>query len=348
MGICIVGHFGGNKAFNDGQTVKTITTYNALRDVGITDIDKIDTYYIKRNPFRFLFLLTRGLLRDQKFILLLSINGRRVLFPVFYYASKLLGKEIYHYAIGGRLADEASQNAKIKKYISSFSGNWVESHYIVQKLNNINVMNAVYVPNFKRLKIMSADELPTTFTRPYKLCTFSRVMPEKGIEDAIQAIQTVNQNLGRKIVTLDIYGPIAVGYENDFKRCIEESQGTCRYCGVVSANRSVETLKDYFLLLFPTRWFGEGMPGTIIDAFSAGVPVIARDWKYCREMIIDQKTGFIYPFEKPERLSDLIFYAIQHVDLIKQMRVNCLHEANKYSEHTVIKKIKQLMNLEEC
>ena len=122
MGICIVGHFGGNKAFNDGQTVKTITTYNALRDVGITDIDKIDTYYIKRNPFRFLFLLTRGLLRDQKFILLLSINGRRVLFPVFYYASKLLGKEIYHYAIGGRLADEASQNAKIKKYISSFSG----------------------------------------------------------------------------------------------------------------------------------------------------------------------------------------------------------------------------------
>lgn len=347
MRIGIVGHFGGKQKFNDGQTVKTISTYNALKDAGIAQVDKIDTYYIRKNPFRFVYSLLRGMLRDRKFILLLSINGRRILFPVFYYASKLCGKEIYHYAIGGRLADEASQNARMKKYISSFSGNWVESHYIVQKLNNIGVMNAVYVPNFKRLKIMATDELPTTFTKPYKLCTFSRVMPEKGIEDAVQSIQTVNQNFGREIVTLDIYGPIAAGYENDFKRCIEESQGTCRYCGVVPANQSVETLKDYFLLLFPTRWFREGMPGTIIDALSAGVPVIARDWKYCREMITDQKTGFIYPFEKPERLSDLIFYAIQHVDLINQMRVNCLHEANKYSEHTVIKKIEQLMNLKE-
>jgi glycosyltransferase involved in cell wall biosynthesis len=47
------------------------------------------------------------------------------------------------------------------------------------------------------------------------------------------------------------------------------------YGGVVPFNKSVEVLKDYFAVLFPTYYEGEGFAGTIIDAHSAGVPIIA-------------------------------------------------------------------------
>ena len=45
MRIGIIGHFGGKEKFNDGQTVKTIAIYDALKRYGIEDVDKIDTYY---------------------------------------------------------------------------------------------------------------------------------------------------------------------------------------------------------------------------------------------------------------------------------------------------------------
>ena len=62
MRIGIIGHFGGNEKFNDGQTVKTIAIYDALKRYGLEDVDRIDTYYIKKilpflfSPTIFLFL----------------------------------------------------------------------------------------------------------------------------------------------------------------------------------------------------------------------------------------------------------------------------------------------------
>ena len=39
MRIGIIGHFGGNEKFNDGQTVKTIAIYDALKRYGLEDVD---------------------------------------------------------------------------------------------------------------------------------------------------------------------------------------------------------------------------------------------------------------------------------------------------------------------
>ena len=43
--IGIVGHFGGDKVFLDGQTVKTKNVYRALcESFSVDDIYKLDTY----------------------------------------------------------------------------------------------------------------------------------------------------------------------------------------------------------------------------------------------------------------------------------------------------------------
>lgn len=138
-------------------------------------------------------------------------------------------------------------------------------------------------------------------------------MKEKGIEDAIEAIRDINSERGKKIVTLDIYGPAEESYLNHLKEILKDDD-VCAYKGVVLANESVEALKDYYALLFPTHWKHEGIPGTIIDALSAGVPIIARRWQYCGEMIDDKKTGLVYDFEEPDLLRTRIEYAIEHQD----------------------------------
>lgn len=341
--VAIVGHFGGNEKFNDGQTVKSITLYEAiLKEVDI--VDKIDTYYIKKNPFLFLLDFFKMVVLDKKIIILLSSNGRRVLFPVFYYLSRYFRKEIYHYGIGGRLAREASENKNIKKYISQFTGNWMESRLLVQNLSEIGVNNAIYVPNFKKLTRLMTSDLTYHHIVPYKFCIFSRIMKEKGVEDAIYAINEINNRFGRCVAKLDIYGPIDNNYKYSFSTLIQHNDN-CEYCGVIDASKSVDVLKDYYCLLFPTHWRHEGIPGTIIDALSAGIPVISREWQYCTEMLEHKKTGLIYEFDKPELLIEMIEYSITHPSEIENMKVNCLGKADEYREENVIKQICELMKL---
>lgn len=345
MRIGIIGHFGGKEKLNDGQTVKTIAIYDALKRYGFEDVDKIDTYYIKKNPFVFMTQFLSGLFRDEKYIVLLSSNGRKVLFPILSFMSRHLNKEVYHYGIGGRLAREVGEKPKWKKYVSSFKGNWMESIELAEQLQKLGVQNAIYLPNFKKLKLIEEKELRKEYDEPYKLCTFSRVMKEKGIEDAIEAVREINDEYQRKVVSLDIYGPAEESYMVHLNELLGQN-AACRYRGVIPANESVEALRDYYALLFPTHWKHEGIPGTIIDALSAGVPVIARRWQYCDEMLQHMVTGYIYDFDKPEKLKDTILYAIEHVEKTVQMKKACIKRAYDYSEDYVIQYVAQQMKIE--
>ncbi len=330
MSIAIIGHFGGKKQFNDGQTIKTCNVYNGLISFGI-GVYKVDTYYIKHNPIIFMWRLFISLLKCKKYIVLLSINGRKYLFPILYLLKKILDKQIYHYAIGGRLADEVMQRPNLKKYVKNFDSNWVESKIIVEKLEKQEVKNVFYIPNFKNIKPLSIAEISEQLHDPIKFCIFSRVMKEKGVQDAMEAIEHINLNKNSTIAILDIYGPIDSSFKYDFEELLKKHNVSCQYKGIISADKSIEVLKNYDTLLFPTHYKREGIPGTIIDALCAGLPIIARKWNYCEEMLIHLKTGLIYDFDKPEKLIECMQYVIDNPRQICDMKKICVKEAKKYT-----------------
>ena len=343
MRVCILGRLGGKEVLNDGQTVKTLAVYEALTEIAIK-IEKIDTYFINKNIMKFGWQFLKSIFTCKKYIVLVSKNGRRLLFPLFSLMSRALRKDIYHYAIGGRLADEVESGEQPASRLNTFRANWVESETIVRRLNNLGVTNAKYIPNFKNITPLKEHELKTDFHEPYRFCTFSRVMKEKGITDAVNAIKRINEEFGRMVVQLDIYGPIDYNYRVEFESVLADEEAV-KYYGIISANESVEVLKDYFALLFPSFWAGEGMPGTIIDAFCAGLPIIARRWSYCDEMIVDRVNGYVYDFDKPELLKEKIVYAISNPNQTIAMRRNCIKSAEKYSRTKVVEQIRHDMGI---
>ena len=343
--IGIIGHLGGNENCTDGQTVKTKALYEGLSKRGYRIITA-DTYYMKKNPPRFMVQFFNVINNTNKIVVLLSNRGRKVLFPILAGLSRK--KDIYHYSIGGRLADEAAEDERYKKQIGSFKANWVESRQIADKLQALGVVNASYLPNFKNIKILDKKELEYKSVKPFTFCTFSRVIPEKGVEDAIRAVRRINEEHDEEVAKLDIYGPIEPDYKERFEYALKNlGGGYSQYRGVIAPNESVETLKKYYMLLFPTYWKGEGMPGTVIDAFSAGVPIIARRWKFCDEMLTDGETGYVYDFDKPEELIVKIEYAISHVENTTKMKMACLLKAEEYSEDNVLQNIIYHMGLEK-
>lgn len=345
--IGIIGHFGGNEFFNDGQTVKVKSLYKGLNlAVGdVYKIDKVDTYYLKNSKYRLLIELIKCILFDKKIIFLPAMNGRKKLFPLMYILKRILHKDIYHDCIGGALVNELYANKNWKKYLNSFNSNWMESEKQVSKLYEMGISNVFYIPNFKNIMPITESELVLYFDKPIKFCTFSRVLPEKGIADAVNAVKHLNEVYGSQTAMLDIYGPIQSGYETWFLDLIDNNRSCCKYCGVINPKYSVNVLKDYFALLFPTHYFTEGMPGTIIDAMFAGVPVISRKWMYCDQMIENGFNGVSYDFDKPENIVNILEECINDPESFVKMRINCIEEAKKYLEKNVINQIVNKMEL---
>ena len=108
---------------------------------------------------------------------------------------------------------------------------------------------------------------------------------------------------------------------------------------MVPYDKSVDAIKDYYALLFPTYWNGEGFPGTILDAFSAGIPVVATDWNCNGEIVDDGINGILYPNEEIKTLKEAIQFLMNNVRIVGIMKENCIESAKKFQPDKYIKNI---------
>lgn len=335
--IGIIGHFGGGHDFLDGQTVKTKVLYSEIKRRGYTDIFCVDTYYNKTNKLRLLLDTARCILSCKTIIFLLSGNGIKTYLPILCMSKKFLNRRVFHDVIGGDLDQYIKRNPESVKYLSALDGNWVEFKKLKNELAEQGVENCTVIPNFKTLDTSKALAAPTDEGR-YKFCMFSRVMEEKGMTVAAEAVAGYNQCHDKKI-KLEIWGPVDDSYKEKFDEVLEKYSESVSYMGCVDFDKSVEALTDHIALLFPTFWCGEGFPGTIIDAYSAALPVIATDWNANSELIKNFQTGWVYPNDKVNDLYESIVWAMEHMDEMVAMRRNCSLIAKHYSADYVMGRI---------
>ena len=108
--ICIIGHFAFGQTMLDGQTVKTKTLTRYLTDTGyFSPILLVDTYNWKKNPFRLVIKLQKSLANYSEIIFLLSHNGRKVFFPLFYFFGLFRKINFYHIVLGGSLEEQIAK-----------------------------------------------------------------------------------------------------------------------------------------------------------------------------------------------------------------------------------------------
>ena len=339
--IGFIGRIDPDETMVDGQTVKTRTLYRYLvRRFGASNIRVVDTRDYRRETGRVVRELLRCLHECDDVVVLLSSGGRRTLFPILWLASTALGVRIYHDLIGGSLADdvEADPSGLLVHYLNSFEVNWVETRALADRLSALGVRNASHLPNFKDVDDVDVDPHAPPSGPPYRLCTLSRVTPEKGIDNAVRAVAAINGD-GPPMVTLDVFGPIEPSYEERFRRLVD-SVPHVRYAGRVPPERAAAAVSGHFALIFPTEWTGEGVPGTIIDAMHAGLPVVASRWRYYHEMLQDGVTGLSYDFDRPELLEATIreLLALPEEELAAMRRAT-LGRARAYAPEAVFDEI---------
>lgn len=336
--VGILGHFGEGANLLNGQTVKTkIITEELQNQLGQDQVLKFDTHGGWKTLLKAPFQVFRALKNSTNVLIFPAHNGLRVYAPLLSFVKQFFKKRKIHYVvIGGWLPQFLMQRKSLSKMLRKFDGIYVETNTMKSALEAQEFENVYVMPNCKKLTVLSENELVYPTGVPYKLCTFSRVMREKGIEDAVNAVVTVNTALGVQAFSLDIYGQVDGAQTEWFDSLRKEFPSYIRYGGLVPFDKSVDVLKDYFALLFPTYYEGEGFAGTLIDAYSAGVPVIASDWKYNAELV-DENVGCVYPTGDLLAFIDILKAAAINPTLLLCKKRLCLIEANKYKVDNAVR-----------
>ena len=227
----------------------------------------------------------------------------------------------------------------LKGVLRKFSNIYVETNAMKSALNKMSINNVQVIPNCKNLKILNENELIYTKSEPYKICTFSRVMKEKGIEDAVKAVIEVNTSLGRNAYYLDIFGQIEEEQKEWFDNLQKKFPKYIKYGGIIQYDKTTNILKEYVAVVFPTYYSGEGFAGTLIDALAAGVPVIASDWKYNSEIIISGENGKLIETHNELALEKQLIEIVDNIEKWNLMKVNTVIQAKKYLPEIALKEL---------
>ena len=347
IGICA--HFGFGKELMNGQTDKSLAVWNALKkEYGEDQIAVLDTHGWQKNPAATL-LGCRRLVRQCENILMLPGRNGVKLFPRLFVALNRGKRCRLHYvAIGGWLADWLKKDDSLRQTFTRLDKIYVEGDQLKNSLNKLGFENVILLPNFRNCRILSPEELATQTELPLKLCTFSRIEKAKGVEDAVEVVRRINKKMGKTVYTLDIYGNIEKEYEKRFHELEAGFEPFITYKGFVQGEeKASELLRNYFAMLFPTYYHGEGFAGAIISAFSAGLPVIATDWRCNPEVIRDGVDGILYPTRDNAWLERILTKLAHDPDKLNALKPNCLERAAHYSPANVIHILTREMDGEE-
>ena len=334
--VCICAHFGGGKELLNGQTVKAhVISREIEKQLGENQVVRIDSHGSYSAVLKLTLQLIRALYSCMNIIIMPGENGLKFFIPSICFFNVFFRRKIHYVVVGGWLHGYLEKHIFIRNLLHKCDYIYVQTEKMKNDLEGAGYRNIINLPNCKDLDILSEDELVYNMSAPYKLCTFSRVAKEKGIEDAVEAVIKINEKSSETVYLLDIYGQIDTDYEARFLELSASFPEYIRYCGSVPFDHTTEVIKDYFALLFPTYYDGEGFAGCLIDAYSSGVPVIASDWKYNREFV-DDEVGYIFKVREVEALSETLEKLKNNISEVNSKKISCIKRAYCYTTEFVL------------
>lgn len=334
--IILFGGVGSPLEFG-GELSKNKEIVGRLTDLGC-DITIIDTNRAGHSIVRllkvFLKFFACALLHPKAtFIFSTAFKNIYPLFKILYFTGIRL--HIVYWAIGGNFSERVVDGAYKQKYVKLIDLFIVEGLKMKNRLAEVGFNNAYYAPNFKRV-----GELPAIhkFTDgKIHFLFISRIIPDKGCRYILNSVASLNNaNLANKFV-VDFYGTVDSSYAQEFNATVAALENA-NYNGSLTLldESNYNVLAKYHYMLFPTYWYGEGFPGVVIDAYKAGVPVIASDFNLNQEFVKDGGTGIIVPVHDEKRLTEAMRDAIEGKFDCEAMSRNCQKEVAQYDTAAVI------------
>jgi glycosyltransferase involved in cell wall biosynthesis len=216
-----------------------------------------------------------------------STTGLFINAPVSVIAAKLWGKGSVIRNFGGRDYAEfpAWRRGLVHRAVKATDLYLVEPKRLLELGRSRGIGHIKVFPNSRPMHPLP-DESPADARPCRRFIYIGHIRRDKGIDLLIEA----GERFGDE-VSVDVYGPLRFDMsDSDFA-----GLKRVRYGGVLDPAEVAERLPEYDALLLPTYYPGEGHPGVILEAYAAGIPVIASRWMGIPEVVPDGMGVLVEP-----------------------------------------------------
>jgi glycosyltransferase involved in cell wall biosynthesis len=335
--VIFVGWVRTGKPPVDGETTKNQYIIAELKKY--CKVTVLDFYQKNRHPWIYLQALW-AFITLSKATIILSTSAKNVYGMLRLFKALHFHREIIYWVVGGAFGKHVQLGRFRADVFNYVKFNLVQCHGMIDELRSAGVTNSKFVSNFKPIAYYPDLEkalLQRKQSTKTRFVFLSRIMAEKGCDYILAATKLLNDKGYANSYTIDFYGKVDAGYKETFERGVE-TFGNIRYHGLSNLKRKdgYDELATYHAMLFPTYWKGEGFAGVFIDAFIAGIPVLASDWAHNAEAIKNGELGIIYPVHDVKALADTMEKCIIGEYDLEEMAVHARNEASRYDAVQVL------------
>jgi len=343
--ISIIGNNASNKKISDGGRIK-IRLYKSLLEKNGVLVQLIELDHWKKHFFKLLFNISTSIKEKQTILIMAGPKGCRVIIPLVNFLNIKRRSRVVFCPLGigtldkllkGKKTDEVNLFLSNKNYFS------IKDEKMKKNLNKLDLIipqndiiadcykkyyginNVKVVNNFRDVIIEQKEYSPVDC---FSIIFASRVCKEKGVLDLINVVSELNKN--GYIIKLDIFGEMQLD-ERD--RALFESllDNEIKYCGLLDQEDSIKQMKKYDLFVLPTKYYGEGTSGSLIESFLSGTPALISSYSQANLLIKDCVNGFIFNINDVNDLRDKLIFIINNKKMLEKVGVSAQHMAEKYT-----------------
>ena len=356
--ICLIGNSGFISRSTDGQSTKTRLYLKKIQDEGF-EVSFIELDHFLRHPISTLLKIKKAIKICDRIVLIAAQRGCKILIPFINHYNKkykkpfilpLIGTSILHYSID-KLSDEEKNgfllngnyslckpNKKMSKELSKITYILPETDLLTKVFSEFyQIINVRTLNNFRENAAVLNESKKNE--GKLKLVFLSRVMREKGIFDLLDVTNSLLNN-GAEL-KLDIYGKLLLSNEDEviFNKSLNDR---VHYKGCVEFEKVINTLTNYDLFIFPTRFVGEGTPGVISESLIAGTPILSSNFPQAKLLMKDGVDSLFFEMGNKEDLEKKLLYLLDNPKILEKMRKECKksgerflyeHERKKFLEY---------------
>lgn len=259
-----------------------------------------------------------------------SQSGVKHICPLIYCLSRLCNRKVVIRPFGGAMAAYYEKYSPWRKWL--FRKTVLKSDIFYLQTQRLIEFFSEMSKTLKHLPTTRnpPDEALLRDNRTYqkKFVFIGHIKASKGVDEIIECINSMDDSY-----MIHLYGPI-----RDAKYKNLHLDYPDNYCGVLSLGEVLSTMRNYDVLLMPTYYDGEGYPGTIIEAYSIGLPVITTKWQAIPEIVSEGETGFLIEKESAEELK----YAMESIEkqsYIEMSKKSIQFYRNKFDAEVVMSQL---------
>ena len=179
----------------------------------------------------------------------------------------------------------------------------------------------------------------------------TRAMPpeaeEKGLDVLLDAVDLIRASTTLQSGPASMQGTALHVYGRASAGLVERMQNRPDVAihGFMPNDRLRGALRQHDALVFPSRAISEGHPGAIIEAFMAGLPVIASDLPGPSEIVRHEVNGLVVGTGDPNALANAMSRLATDRALRRRLAAGARASASEFDQERVLPRLVEALGL---